>query len=41
MWFLLLFPWFLVILHALAKHIFPLIRQKSLLEENKERGNGP
>ena len=33
--------WFLVILNALAKNIIPLIRQKSFLEENKERGNGP
>jgi len=33
--------WFLVIPNALAKNMIPLIRQKSLLEENKERGNGP
>ena len=40
--------WFLVILNALAKNIIPLIRQKymlirqkSFLEENKERGNEP
>jgi len=32
--------WFLVILNALAKNIFPLIAKK-FLEENKERGNGP
>jgi hypothetical protein len=30
-----------VILNALAKNIIPLIRQKTVLEENKERGNGP
>jgi len=30
-----------LILNALAKNIFPLIRQKIVLEENKERGNGP
>jgi len=29
--------WFLVILNALAKNIILLIRQKSFLEENKER----
>ena len=34
--------WFLVIiLNAHAKNIIPLIRQKSFLEENKERGNEP
>ena len=33
--------WFLVIPNALAKNMIPLIRQKSFLEENKERGNGP
>ena len=33
--------WFLVILNAHAKNIIPLIRQKSFLGENKERGNGP
>jgi hypothetical protein len=33
--------WFLVIPNALAKNMIPLIRQKSFLEENKERGNEP
>jgi hypothetical protein len=35
--------WFLVIIPngQPAKNIFPLIRQKTVLEENKVRGNGP